>query len=403
MLDAEVAVVGAGIAGSVTAAMLGKAGLSVLLFDARKAYPPDFRCEKIDERQLALLAQTGLADRIVPSATPIDKLWIGKFGRLVEKRASRQFGICYADLVNAARAAADTNVRFRCAKVASIETGPEKQTIVTADGETFSVRLAVVATGLNDRLRQALQIRRTDLSKCHSVSIGFDIAPKANKSFDFPALTWFGERPSGRVSYLTLFPIKSAMRANLFVYRPPRDPWLQAFRGAPQATLHAAMPRLAGFLDAFDVAGDIRIRPADLYASTGYLQPGVVLIGDAFATSCPAAGTGLTKVLTDATRLCQIHVPRWLASAAIGSDKIAAFYEDPVKRACDTHSMRLAHFMRMLAVDRGLVWRGQRLGRSLLQGARGAWRSRMPIGPSEPRSKMVRVSGPGSCGSPPER
>ena len=60
-------------------------------------------------------------------------------------------------------------------------------------------------------------------------------------------------------------------------------------------------------------------------------QAGVVLVGDAFATSCPAAGTGTGKVFTDVERLCNVHIPRWLATPGMGADKIAAFYDDPVK------------------------------------------------------------------------
>ena len=37
------------------------------------------------------------------------------------------------------------------------------------------------------------------------------------------------------MAYLTLFPIGSTMRANLMVYRDMTDPWLPAFRKAPEA------------------------------------------------------------------------------------------------------------------------------------------------------------------------
>ena len=43
----DVAIVGGGLAGSTAAAMLGRAGISAVLIDVHKAYPADFRAEKI--------------------------------------------------------------------------------------------------------------------------------------------------------------------------------------------------------------------------------------------------------------------------------------------------------------------------------------------------------------------
>ena len=68
-----------------------------------------------------------------------------------------------------------------------------------------------------------------------------------------------------------------------------------------------------------------------------------MLVGDAFATSCPAAGTGARKVLVDVERLCNVHIPRWLATPGMGEAKIAAFYDDPVKQACDALMRRRRH------------------------------------------------------------
>ena len=56
------------------------------------------------------------------------------------------------------------------------------------------------------------------------------------------------------------------------------------------------------------------MRPADLYVSAGYLKPGMVLVGDAFETTCPVSGTGTDKVFTDVERLCNVHIPNWLAT-----------------------------------------------------------------------------------------
>jgi hypothetical protein len=119
-----------------------------------------------------------------------------------------------------------------------------------------------------------------------------------------------------------------------------------------------------------------------------------VLVGDAFATSCPAAGTGFNKLLTDVERLCHVHIPKWLASPGTGTGKIAEYYADPVKTACDAWSMDRAFRGRANAVESGLSWRARRGAKFIAQLGIGALRSGRGIlsagwrGPAtaEPRS-----------------
>ena len=49
MTDTDVAIIGGGLAGSIAAAMLGRAGVRAALIDPHAVYPPDLRCEKLDE------------------------------------------------------------------------------------------------------------------------------------------------------------------------------------------------------------------------------------------------------------------------------------------------------------------------------------------------------------------
>ena len=65
-----------------------------------------------------------------------------------------------------------------------------------SNGEEISARLVVLTNGLNVGLRHQLGIERQLVSACHSISIGFDMAPVGRPSFDFPALTYFSERPA---------------------------------------------------------------------------------------------------------------------------------------------------------------------------------------------------------------
>jgi 2-polyprenyl-6-methoxyphenol hydroxylase-like FAD-dependent oxidoreductase len=369
----DIAIVGGGLAGSIAAAMLGRAGLSAILIDPHPVYPPDLRCEKISGiEQIERFRKTGLADKILSAATHDGENWIGRFGHLLCKKPSQQYGIMYDDLVNAIRAEIPEAVEQLHAKVTSISTSDERQKIITSSGEEISARLVVLANGLNIGLRHKLGIERRITSACHSITLAFDLEPVGRPAFDFPALTYFSERPSDRTPYITLFPIGERMRANLFVYRQMDDPWLRQMRRSPEATLNASLPRLRCITGDFKITGDVKIRPADLYVSEGHREAaGVVLVGDAFETTCPVTGTGTDKVFTDVERLCNVHIPRWLATEGMDAAKISAFYDDPVKQVCDAWSMAKAYDFRMMSIDGGLRWRTQRWARFVARRAEG--------------------------------
>jgi 2-polyprenyl-6-methoxyphenol hydroxylase-like FAD-dependent oxidoreductase len=374
----DIAIVGGGLAGSTAAAMLGRAGIPAILIDPHPVYPPDLRCEKISGDQVNILRKTGLAEATLRAATLDGRVWVARFGYLLDKKPSDQYGILYDTLVNTMRSQIPDDVETICAKAVAISTSAERQKVVLSNSEEISSRLVVLSNGLNVGLRHTLGIERRVISECHSITAGFDFTPVGRSTFEFPALTYYPERSRDRMAYLTLFPIGNVMRANLLVYRRMDDPWLRQLRQAPEQTLQAMMPGLRGITGEFKVTGQIKIRPADLYITEGHRQCGVVLIGDAFATSCPAAGTGTDKVFTDVERLCNVHIPDWLGTDGMDEAKIAAFYDDPVKAACDAWSTAKAYQLRSLSTDNGISWRAQRwvrfiarLGEGSLRRARG--------------------------------
>ncbi|MGH6644640.1 MAG: FAD-dependent monooxygenase, partial [Bradyrhizobium sp.] len=315
--------------------------------------------------QLDLLHKTGFADSLLRSTTLGGENWIARAGYLLDKRPSQQFGIMYGALITAIRAEIPKPAELLYGKVTDVSTSDDRQRLTLSNGETISARLVVLANGLNVGLRRNLGIERQITSACHSISIGFDLEPVGRPAFAFPAMTYFSERPSDRIPYLTLFPVGTKMRANLFTYREADDPWLREMRQRPVETMNAALPRLRRITGEYSVSGDVKIRPADLYVSTGYRQSGIVLVGDAFAHTCPVSGTGTDKVLTDVTQLCNIHIPAWLGTEGMNEAKIASYYADPVKQACDAWSMAKAFSFRKVTLDRGLYWRAQRLARFL--------------------------------------
>src|SRR5215212_8083672 len=153
MRHTDILIAGGGLAGSTAAAMLGRAGYRVALVDPHPVYPPDFRAEKLDGPQTAILRKTGLADAVLRAATLDGESWVARFGRLIEKRPGDQHGILYDTLVNTIRGEVPPSVEFIHGKVTDIAVSADRQAVTLSTGEPISARLVIVANGLNVGLR----------------------------------------------------------------------------------------------------------------------------------------------------------------------------------------------------------------------------------------------------------
>jgi 2-polyprenyl-6-methoxyphenol hydroxylase-like FAD-dependent oxidoreductase len=181
------------------------------------------------------------------------------------------------------------------ARAIDIATGQDRQRIILNNDDVIESRLVVLATGMSDVLRQKLGIKRRIVFENQCLSFGFSIRPGEGNTFDFPALTYYGEELEDRIDYLNLFPIGDVMRGNLFTFRDHRDPWIREMRRDPKATLLQVMPGLKRLLGNFQVVDKVQNWLMDLYVVENHRCNGVVLIGDSFQTSCPAAGTGVSR------------------------------------------------------------------------------------------------------------
>ncbi|MEL7430302.1 MAG: NAD(P)/FAD-dependent oxidoreductase, partial [Pseudomonadota bacterium] len=315
----DVAIVGAGLAGSLVASMLGKAGIRHVLIDPRAEYPDEFRCEKFNSEQISLLKETGIADPVFEAITPVNDVWMSRFGRLVRKMDYPHFGFSYQTAVNALRKNAVGRAYFRQASVLSIQNSAERQKLVMDDGNVIDARLVVLASGVNENLQQDLGFRHEMISQRHCLAIGFDVAPAGDEGFPFDTMTYWPEKASGKMSYLTFFKAGEGWRANLFGYWQPRDLEMGLLRDDPAAFLRKIMPNLGRTAGEFSVVGKLRVRPINLYQWDGRGVDGVVAIGDAWSSSCPGAGTGTTKAINDALCLSKNHIPVWLEERGIHS------------------------------------------------------------------------------------
>ena len=365
---ADVAVVGAGLGGSILALVLARQGLSVAVVDPYAAYRADFRCEKLMGPQVGLLEELGVADGLEAAAGA------GPSGL-------GEVGFRYDHLVNAMRGLWPEGVQFIQDRAKAITTGPGLQRIVLAGGGSVKARLAVLATGPSGSLRKSLGIEREVLSERHSVCVGFTLAPRAGLNSHFQGLVRHGERAGDGVAFVSLFPCAGAIRVNLFLYLDPRSDVVHGLRGDPLGGLVALMPGLKPVLDGMELVEPAEVRATDLYRTTGHEQPGVVLIGDAFASSCPATGVGVTRLLTDIRELAAVHLPEWLETDGMGVEKIARYYADPERTRLDALAVRQAMTARSMATETSPAWRLRRGLAPLKRWARSAAHPHLPVRP----------------------
>lgn len=352
----DVAIVGGGLAGSLAAAVLARAGHRVVLIDKRAVYPEEFRVEKIGGHQLEMFRRLGFIRGLESVASPYDRVLNIREGKVVDVSVGQAYGLPYADLVAMARGQISDPSALIVDEVTAVSCSDDVQHLALASGRRLTARLVVLATGMAGALGYKLGIRRRVLAERHSVSFGFTIARRDGAPFDFKALTCYGERTADGVDYLSLFPVRAGMRANLFMFRDPTDPVMRDLRRDTEPTLLRLLPGLQPYLGDFHVTDRVQNWVMDLSVVEGHLQAGVVLIGDAFQTNCPAAGTGVARLLVDVERLCTEYVPRWLTTSGMSREKISEFYADPEKLAADQQSLKMARFRQALTSRNDISW-----------------------------------------------
>jgi 2-polyprenyl-6-methoxyphenol hydroxylase-like FAD-dependent oxidoreductase len=349
-LDADVVIVGAGVAGLAVAAGLARAQVRVLLVDARAHTAPTFKAEKLLEPQAALLERLGLLAAVTPACAPIASIVLAQGGLRLATAPVRQWGFLYHDLVNRLRGALPETVARRQAHVEDVQLGDELQELQLDSGESLRTRLVVLATGLSPRLLTRLGLARRMVSARHSLTAGVTVARQGGGDFDFDAAMLY-PAGIGRSACTSMFRTREGMRVNVCTYQDAESAWARRFRRDPIGAMEEAIPgtrRVAGALVATSrpVLGASHLWTVDAPA-----RPGLVLVGDAFQSTCPATASGLGKALTDADVLVHECVPAWLATPGLGIEKVKRYYQDARKLAADRESLETATYFRRMTFE----------------------------------------------------
>lgn len=350
---ADIVVVGAGLSGSLAAIALNRCGFQVTVIDRYKKYPADFRAEQIVGSQLKIFSDLGLLDGLVADVQAVLQARNFSFGKQLSSVLTPHYGLPYQDIVQAIRSQIPDAVQFIVGRVTDIETSPHP-VVRLDDGRTVEAKLVVMATGLNTALGERLGINYRTISARHSTTIGFNVVSPKCHAADSPILVYYGNGLRDGIDYLTVFPCKDVLRGNIFLYRDPLDPWVRQFRQTPRETLLEALPELLDQLGDFTIT-QVQSRSSDVAVAGNHERDGIVFVGDAYQTSCPAAGTGIGRLAVDVERLT-VHAARWFKAGDVSAAALHSYYADPVKRRSDRRAIRKAHFRRALTTDASLPW-----------------------------------------------
>ena len=351
----RILIVGGGMAGSLLALVLGRAGYGVTVVDPRRDPPPMFRNEKLGTEQIELLRDLDALECFEAACWPAGA-YNGNPPSLTDCGAPHQAWL------KSVRAAWSDNVTFVEGTVTAIDADSATPSITLNSGEVLTGRLVVLASGRMHSLHASLGITHQTLSAGHSACLGFSVTA------DRFIASQVHHAPFGHdIGYVSIFPMPDEIRVNMFSYRGLNDPWTRRMAQDPLAALADVAPKAAAVLDGARVVRRCEVRGTDLYATEGHRRAGVVLIGDSFHAPCPASGTGMLRILHDIKVLTRHHLPDWMETPGMDVAKINGFYDDAAKLKLDARSLKSSLRGKQWATERGLKWHALRAAKRVKQ------------------------------------
>lgn len=334
--DVDVAVVGAGLAGASLAVMLGRAGLTVALYEQHH-FPRDKACaEGMMPVGVGVLERLGL--RGVLSGSPFGGIRYHGFGQRLEATfptasgasgPQAAWGSAERRLLLDARlfAAARSTPGVTCHEGTKVE-GPllawGRVVGVKLPGQIQRARLVVAADGPRSLMRRRLELDppRRDRARM-GVRAHFKLAdgnPAVDEAADRVEVFVGG----GHELYVTRLPdrqISLALLAERAAFAKGVDRFFTRARGEH--------PRLQALLEGAQQTSELGGRtPLAMRARRGWV-PGLVLLGDAAVAIDPVTGAGMSHALLSAELLAAAiarpPAPHKPADLRAGDDVIEEF------------------------------------------------------------------------------
>jgi geranylgeranyl reductase family protein len=306
----DVVVVGAGPAGSATAAHLARAGLDVLLVD-RSRFPRDKPCsEYLSPGATPLLQRLGVADEVERTAhakltgmkvvAPSGAVMCGRFAAAHPYTSPRPYSYALprttldAILVDAA-ARAGATIREAAPVEELLFSGGAVAGVVARTGngtrEAVRARAVVGADGLRSVVARRLGLRRS--SPPRRIAFTAHVA-------DVAGVDGMGELHVGRSGYVGLGPIGGGVTTVALVLPLAR---VRAGGRGCRAAFFAELERFPGLRGRFDprrVVRDVLVTGPFAQWSRCSVGDGALLVGDAADFFDPFTGQGIYSALCGA-------------------------------------------------------------------------------------------------------
>ena len=362
-IDTEIAIIGAGPAGSSLALALAQAGFKVALVDARDpaATPPtDTRNYAIVTGSWRLLTAIGAAQRIEGEPQPLHGLeavdggthWFGApsilFGDedLVHRGEDETLGqMVQAPILQDAldKAIADEPriTLLAPALFKNCKPAPGSIDVELEDGRTLSARLLIGADGMKSPVRHAagIEVQGRDYGK--SV---FAANVTLSRPHDGIARQLF--TPEGPFATLPL----PGNRANLAWYMKRGAP--EALARLPKEEVEAELNhRFAHFAGTMTIDGPMGSYPLILQIAEHLVGERIAIVGDAARRLNPLAGQGLNQGFRDIAALHQAIVETDRAGLDIGGAQALGAYESSRRFGASTAALGMDAIDRLFSND----------------------------------------------------
>lgn len=308
----DVAVVGGGMVGAAAALGLAQQGFTVAVIDHAEppafdpAAPVDVRISAISSASVGLLRSLGVWEAIqAMRCHPYSRLetWEWESAQVVFDAADLNLPeLGYMVENNVLQRAlweqmlAHPRITLRCpTTLSALHRHADSSTLECADGETLTARLVVGADGANSQVRRwagigvhAWQYQQS----CMLISVKCENAPGRS--------TWQHFTPNGPHAFLPLFDSWASL---VWYDRPARIRQLQGMSMAQlKREINVHFPARLGEVTPV-AAGAF---PLTRRHAVDYVQPGLVLVGDAAHTIHPLAGQGVNLGYRDVDALIDV-------------------------------------------------------------------------------------------------